>query len=211
MCVRAKAMLSVPSVTMKGGRRRQGTRKQLRRPNDIHRPMPRAMARNGLRWYVTASLVMTIVPNAITAPLERSTPAVRMIRVWPMARIPTTATCWVISDRFSVVRNRSVRMVKKIEARRSAISGPSDEIRRARARAAPASPPAWVPRKRGKKSRSALTERTGRFGFRRLAPAVGEAVGRVLRVDATDGLVADERHAGGGVAGYTLAIPGQVN
>jgi len=53
--------------------------------------------------------------------------------------MPTTATCWVISERFSVVRKRSVRIVKKSDARRSAISGPSVETRRARAMAAPGS------------------------------------------------------------------------
>src|SRR5207244_350020 len=56
-----------------------------------------------------------------------------------------------------------------------------------------------------------LTERAGRFGSRRLAPAIVEAEGRVLRVDPADGLVADERHAGIGVAGYTLAILGEVD
>src|SRR5216684_4203758 len=69
-----------------------------------------------------------------------------------MARMPTTATCWVIKDRFSAVRKRSVRMVKKIEASSSAMSGPIDEIRRARARAAPGSPPSSVARSRANRA-----------------------------------------------------------
>jgi len=79
--------------------------------------------------------------------------------------MPTTATCCVISDRFSLVRKRSVRIVKKIEARSSAISGPSDEIRRARARAAPGSPPTWVPRSRAKKAGPLLRSGPAGSGF----------------------------------------------
>jgi hypothetical protein len=79
-------------------------------------------------------------------------PPVKMTRVWPIARMPTTATCWVISDRFSAVRKRSVRMVKKIEARRSAISGPSVETSRARAIAAPGSLPSSPKRSRASRA-----------------------------------------------------------
>ena len=39
--------------------------------------------------------------STITAPTERSMPAVKMISVWPTARAPTTATCCVIRDRFA--------------------------------------------------------------------------------------------------------------
>ncbi len=35
-------------------------------------------------------------------------PAVRMISVCAMARVPTTATCWVISDRLAARRKRSL-------------------------------------------------------------------------------------------------------
>ena len=52
----------------------------------------------------------------MTAPTERSMPAVRMMRVWAIARVPTTATCCVISDRFSTRRNRSLRSPKTTTA-----------------------------------------------------------------------------------------------
>src|SRR5882672_2938927 len=54
-------------------------------------------------------------------------------------------------------------------------------------------------------------ERAGRFGSRRLAPAVVEPVGRVLRVDTTDGLVGNQGHARVRITGDTLAILGEVD
>ena len=48
-------------------------------------------------------------PSAITVPHERSTPAVRMTSVWPIAITPTTITCCSTSDRLSPVRKRSLR------------------------------------------------------------------------------------------------------
>ena len=56
--------------------------------------------------------VMTIEPKAMTAPHERSMPAVRMMIVWPMAIVPITITCWTISEKLSPSRNRSVATVK---------------------------------------------------------------------------------------------------
>lgn len=65
-----------------------------------------------------------MLPNAITAPHDRSIPAVRMIRVCPMARVPTTMTCCTISEKFPPVRNWSVEKEKKAQARRRAARGP---------------------------------------------------------------------------------------
>ena len=49
---------------------------------------------------MTVVWAMTIEQSTMTAPTERSMPAVRMMSVWASARVPTTATCWVMSDRF---------------------------------------------------------------------------------------------------------------
>ena len=68
--------------------------------------------------------------KSVTVPM----PAVRMMRVCPIAMMPTTATCWMTSDRLSAVRKRSVLVVKKIEARMSASRGPRVDIARARAK-----------------------------------------------------------------------------
>ena len=63
----------------------------------------------------TANLVMTIDPNAMTAPHERSMPAVRMISVWPMASVPTTITCCKTSEKFVAGEERSVCVAKKTQ------------------------------------------------------------------------------------------------
>ena len=61
----------------------------------------------------TASFVITIWPNAITVPTERSMPAVRITSVCPIASTPTTITCWSTSERFWVWRKRSDFSEKK--------------------------------------------------------------------------------------------------
>src|SRR4029453_13669488 len=93
---------------------------------------PRRIARYGFTPLSTASLVMTMLPNAITAPLDRSIPAVRMISVWPIARVPTTITCCTTSDRLLPVRNRDDWAVKKTTASSSAMTGPRGERASAR-------------------------------------------------------------------------------
>ena len=87
--------------------------------------MPSRIARPGGTPESTASLVITIEPSAIAVPHDRSMPAVRMISVWPMASVPITITCWMISEKFAGSRKRSDWVVKKMHARISAISGPS--------------------------------------------------------------------------------------
>lgn len=67
---------------------------------------------------------MTMEPSAITIPQERSMPAVRMIRVCPMAMTLTTITCCRISEKFCPLRKRSVCDAKNAHAASSARSGP---------------------------------------------------------------------------------------
>src|SRR5450830_434210 len=68
---------------------------------------------------------MTTPPRAITMPHDRSMPAVRMIRVWPMANTPTTITCCSTSDRFSPLKKRADWVAKNRQVTANAIQGPS--------------------------------------------------------------------------------------
>src|SRR5689334_14130526 len=67
---------------------------------------------------------MTMVPKAITAPLDKSIPAVRITRVCPIASVPMTITCWTTSERFVPVRKRGDWIAKKALAINKAIKGP---------------------------------------------------------------------------------------
>ena len=87
--------------------------------------MPQAMASGTGSPRSTANLVITILPSAITMPQDRSMPAVRMIRVWPMAITPTTITCCRISEKFWPLKNCSVVAPKKAQAMINAMNGPS--------------------------------------------------------------------------------------
>ena len=122
-------MLNVPSVTMNGGRLRPTTSPPLTKPTIMHVATPSRIASSGGTPESTASLVITIDPRAIAVPQERSMPAVRMISVWPMASVPTTITCWMISEKFLASRNWSDCVVKKMQASSRAISGPSCAMR----------------------------------------------------------------------------------
>ena len=89
---------------------------------------PQAIARYGFMPGSAASLVMTMEPSAITIPQDRSIPAVRMIRVCPMAMTLTTITCCRMSEKFCPVRKRSVCDAKNAQAASSARSGPNVAI-----------------------------------------------------------------------------------
>ena len=54
---------------------------------------------------LAAVWAITIWARIAAAPTDRSMPAVKMIMVWPMARVASTATCWIISDRLVAFRN----------------------------------------------------------------------------------------------------------
>jgi hypothetical protein len=125
MWVKANAMFSVPSVTMKAGSRRPATRLPFSMPKPTQARMPRSNAWSGGTPLATASFVITIWPNAITVPHERSIPAVRITNVWPIASTPTTITCWSTSERFCVCRKRSLFKEKNAMVSRSAIRGPT--------------------------------------------------------------------------------------
>src|SRR5688500_11050903 len=83
---------------------------------------------------------MTIEPSAITIPHERSMPAVSTTSVWPMAITPTTTICCRISEKFWVVRNRSVWDAKNPQASNRARSGPEVARIAPRLRVRPAAP-----------------------------------------------------------------------
>ena len=124
----ANAMLSVPSVTMKGGSLIRVTSRPLTRPNSAVTPMPHRIASGAGSPSSTASLVITMPPSAMTMPHDRSMPAVRMISVWPIAMTPTTMTCCRTSEKFSPVRKRSLWVAKKTQASSRAMKGPSVPI-----------------------------------------------------------------------------------
>ena len=108
----AKKMFSVPSVTMNGGSRSRVTSAPLSRPQAVPTPKPSSSAsRPGSPWSA-ASLAITIEDRTMIAPTERSMPAVRMTSVWAMPSVPTTITCWTISDRFAGARKRSAVRLK---------------------------------------------------------------------------------------------------
>ena len=64
----------------------------------------------------TASLVITMPPSAITMPQLKSMPAVRMMSVWPMARVPVMAVCWVSVPRLRGVAKLLLKKLKMIVA-----------------------------------------------------------------------------------------------
>ena len=125
MCVKANAMLSVPSVTMKAGSRTSVTRAPFRAPKATQVRIPREIARSGDMPLLTANFVITTCPSAITVPTERSIPAVRITSVCPIASTPTTITCCITSDRFWASRKRSDLTEKKAIASTRAMSGPT--------------------------------------------------------------------------------------
>ena len=100
-------MLSVPSVTMNAGSPTPATKAPFSRPKHTQAAIPRAMASKGSTPSATASFVITIWPNAITVPQERSIPAVRITNVCPIASTPTTITCCRTSERFWPSRKTS--------------------------------------------------------------------------------------------------------
>ena len=124
-CVIAKAMLNMPSVTMKGGSLMRVTSSPLASPNSAVTAMPQATASGQGRPKSAANFVITMLPSAMIMPQLRSMPAVRMISVWPIAMTPTTITCARISDRFWALKKRSVVTAKKAQAIASAMKGPS--------------------------------------------------------------------------------------
>ena len=66
---------------------------------------------------------MTIDEKTMMAPHDRSMPAVRMISVWPIARVPTTAVCWAMTPRSVGVANFDVAILKMMTVIASTMAG----------------------------------------------------------------------------------------
>ena len=77
----AVKMLSVPRVTMNGGRLSRVTRTPLRNPAAVPTAMPISRARKPGTPFSAASLAITNIDRIEIAPTARSMPAVRMISV----------------------------------------------------------------------------------------------------------------------------------
>ncbi len=121
-------MFIVPSVTINAGNLTEVTRAPLMKPISTVTAMPHSTARYGFMPRSTANLVITTEPRAMAMPQDRSMPAVRMIRVWPMAMMPTTITCCKIREKFWLLRKRSLCDAKNTQAASRAMTGPSCEI-----------------------------------------------------------------------------------
>src|SRR5512141_1763903 len=214
MRTRAYAMLKVPSVTMSEGSPIAVVSQPLSRPRATHTASPTRTARKGFRPESAARPVMSTEDSAMIMPFDRSIPPVRMTRVCPMASVPTTITCWRMSERFGPDRKWLLCVAKKTHASSSAAMGPRTGTPRRRSTtpeilercgrrgaavvvaavltgSSPAGPAARrVPPSADRGEAGSL-----------LAPAVGEAVLTVLAVHAGLWLVGDERGARVGVAG----------
>ena len=90
--------LSVPSVTMNGGRLRRVTSTPLRKPAPTPTSTPSRRAGTAGTPFSDASFAITIMDRIAIAPTDRSMPAVRMISVCPTARAATTAVCCTNSE-----------------------------------------------------------------------------------------------------------------
>src|ERR1700761_2779696 len=117
---------SVPRVAMNGGTWNRVTSTPLMPPQI--RPMTSPMIRASTTGTpeLSASPAMTIWARIMTAPTDRSIPAVRMMMVWPRASSPITVTCWSMIDRLARAKNLVLISPKITTARMSTISGPSD-------------------------------------------------------------------------------------
>ena len=78
---------------MNAGSRTPVTSAPFSSPKATQARIPSPIASSGCTPLSTASFVITIWPNAITVPTERSMPAVRITSVCPIASTPTTITC----------------------------------------------------------------------------------------------------------------------
>ena len=105
------ATVSRPSVTMNGGSPSRDTIRPEMQPEQPRRRRSRAAAPGSAGHPLSmATLAMTSVPSTMMAPLARSMPAVRMMIVWPSARVPTTTDCCRISEMLSTLRKFSVKI-----------------------------------------------------------------------------------------------------
>jgi hypothetical protein len=66
---------------------------------------------------------MIIIARMVIAPTERSMPAVRMIRVWPMPSAATMAVCWMRIEIPPGSANLGLRIEKKANVTANRMSG----------------------------------------------------------------------------------------
>jgi hypothetical protein len=116
-------MLSVPSVTMNGGRLIRVTKNPFKAPPAVPIRMPIRIASGPGTPPEDARLAMISIENTVSAPTDRSMPAVRMISVWPMASAAMIATCWNRIDNVCGCRNRGLTTAKTITATISTSNG----------------------------------------------------------------------------------------
>ena len=81
-----RATPSIPNVTRKGGIPVRETNKPLIKPIDVPMAIPPMMP--GTRPRVLMTVAVVIELSARTAPWDRSIPAVRITKSWPMAKSP---------------------------------------------------------------------------------------------------------------------------
>src|ERR671916_248155 len=105
-----RAMPSMPSVAMNGGRLTAATSRPLMTPHRTPTPSPARMA-TGIPAPRTSSSAAIAPARPSTEPTDRSMPAVRMTSSWPTAMIPKIATCRARLDRLLPVRNSSEAIV----------------------------------------------------------------------------------------------------
>ena len=115
--VRPMNTLHVPSVTMKGGKPNRTIKKPLTAPAAVAARTPRTIARYGFCPAIgrtfeaitnTARLAINICPKIMIDPMDRSMPAVKMMRACAIAKLPTITVCCTISEIVEGRRKRSL-------------------------------------------------------------------------------------------------------
>src|ERR1700712_1845359 len=213
---------NMPRVTMNGGSRSRVTRNPEIAAIPPATRIPTKTAAD--EAICIDSLAMTMVANTMIAPLARSIPAVRMTKVWPRARVPTTTVWPMIVEKLSRLKNVLVAIEKKMIAMIRAAVGPraGDRAKISFARSAPLAfggamlvlvpvlglllvvvmpPPLAKHKLRVRiwglhRARSSCPADQLDRTPSASSPAVGQAPGGVLRRLPGDGLVGDQRGAG---------------
>ena len=122
-CANAENTLRVPSVAMNGGNLSRVTSKPFPTPHASPSAIPKSRPSQGFQPQVTASFPIVTELNSVMAPTERSMPAVRMMIVWAIPKVPMIMTWARIVDTLVVVRNLSPKMLKNTKASNSTAEG----------------------------------------------------------------------------------------
>src|SRR5665647_1836291 len=86
--------------------------------------MPSRIATAGFTPCTLAPYPVTMAARAATEPTERSMPEETITKVWPKARMATTAACTPTLSRFCVFRKTGLRTAMTTQSRRRATSAP---------------------------------------------------------------------------------------